>query len=133
MSDPDPPVVTSPTDIFPNADLTNLLCDHFTTNTLIDKLVKYVKLIPNFNVLKLEPEITKLLMNIIKDEIKSKETDQEAILIQALTQTFNLTSDEIAVIKQQITFLKNNSLIVGIPMSKKIFKSTTKWIFRKLG
>jgi hypothetical protein len=129
----DPPVVTSPTDIFPNADLTNLLCDHFTTNTLIDKLVKYVKLIPNFNVLKLEPEITKLLMNIIKDEIKSKETDQEDILIQALTQTFNLTSDEIAVIKQQIIFLKNNSLIVGIPMSKKIFKSTTKWIFRKLG
>ncbi len=132
MSDP-PIVATSPVDIFPNADLNFLLNDHFTVNTLIDKLVKYVKLIPNFNVLKLEPEITKLLMNIIKDEIKSKETDQEAILVQALTQTFNLNDKEIAVIKQQITFLKNNSLISGIPMSKKIFKSTTKWIFRKLG
>ncbi len=129
MSDPPLKLV----DIFPHADLNFLLNDHFTVNTLIDKLVKYIKLIPNFSHLKLEPELTKLLMNIIKDEIKNKDTDQVTILIQALTQTFNLTDDEIAVIKQQITFLKNNNLAVGIKMSKKIFKSGTRWIFRKIG
>jgi hypothetical protein len=95
---------TQLTDIFPNADLSNLLADHYNVNTLISKLVAYINLIPNFKDIKLEPELTKLLMNIIKDEIKNKGVDQTTILIQALTQTFNLNDKEIAVIKQQITF-----------------------------
>ncbi len=127
----DPP--TTLTNIFPNADLTNLLQDHVTVNTLISKLTTYIKLIPNFIELKLEPELTKLLMNIAKDEINNKDTDQTTILIQALTQTFNLNDKEIAVIKQQITFLKNNGLVKGIPIAKKYIKSCTRWISRKVG
>jgi hypothetical protein len=126
----DPP--STLTDIFPNADLTNLLQDHVTVNTLISKLTAYIKLIPNFIELKLEPELTKLLMNIVKDEINNKDTDQTTILIQALTQTFNLNDKEIAVIKQQITFLKNNGLVKGIPIAKKYIKSCTRWISRKI-
>ncbi len=61
--------------------------------------------------MKLEPELTKLLMNIVKDEINNKNTDQTAVLIQALTQTFSLDQTEIAVIKQQITFLKIIALL----------------------
>jgi hypothetical protein len=126
----DPP--STLTDIFPNADLTNLLQDHVTVNTLISKLTAYIKLIPNFIELKLEPELTKLLMNIVKDEINNKDTDQTTILIQALTQTFNLDQNEIAIIKQQITFLKNNGLVKGIPIAKKYIKSCTRWISRKI-
>jgi hypothetical protein len=127
----DPP--TSLTDIFPNADLENLLKNHVSVNTLISKLTSYIKLIPNFTELKLEPELTKLLMNVIKDEINNKDTDQKTILIQALTQTFNLNDKEIAIIKQQITFLTNNNLVKGIPLSKKYIKSGTRWISRKIG
>jgi hypothetical protein len=127
----DPP--TTLTNIFPNADLKNLLQDHVSVNTLISKLVTFIKLIPNFTELKLEPELTKLLMNIVKDEINNKDTDQITILIQALTQTFNLNDKEIAVIKQQITFLKNNSYVKGIPLSKKCIKSCTRWLSRKIG
>jgi hypothetical protein len=50
-------------------------------------------------------------MNIVKDEINNKNTDQTAVLIQALTQTFSLDQTEIAVIKQQITFLKIIALL----------------------
>ncbi len=128
MSDP-PRALTN---IFPNADLKNLLQDHVTVNTLISKLTAYIKLIPNFTELRLEPELTKLLMNIVKDEINNKDTDQTTILIQALTQTFNLNDKEIAVIKQQITFLKNNGLVKGIPIAKKYIKSCTRWISRKI-
>ncbi len=115
MSDP-PSTLTN---IFPNADLKNLLQDHVTVNTLISKLTAYIKLIPNFTELRLEPELTKLLMNIVKDEINNKDTDQTTILIQALTQTFNLDQNEIAIIKQQITFFLNNGLVKGIPIGKK--------------
>jgi hypothetical protein len=127
----DPP--TSLTDIFPNADLKNSLKNHVSVNTLILKLTTYIKAIPNFIELKLEPELTKLLMNIVKDEINNKNTDQTTILIQALTQTFNLNDKEIAIIKQQITFLTNNNLITGTPMIKKCIKSATRWISRKIG
>ncbi len=127
----DPP--TSLNDIFPNADLKNSLKNHVNVNTLIQKLTTYIKTIPNFIELKLEPELTKLLMNIVKDEINDKNTDQTTILIQALTQTFNLNDKEVTIIKQQISFLTNNNLITGTPIIRKYIKSVTRWIGKKLG
>jgi hypothetical protein len=128
MSDP-----TSLNDIFPNADLKNSLKNHVNINSLIQKLAIYIKMLPNFLDLKLEPELTKLLMNIITDEINDKNIDQTTILIQALTQSFNLNDKEIAIIKQQISFLTNNNLITGTPIIKKYIKSVTRWISKKLG
>jgi hypothetical protein len=71
-------------------------------------------------------------MNIIKDELKNKDADPTDVLISALTPIFNLNDSDIAILKQQIVYLKNNKLLVGIPFSKKLFKSSTRYIFRKL-
>ncbi len=131
------PTVTSNedlNDIFPNADLQHLLSDHFNVHTLIAKITKYVLKIPEIQKLKLDPELTSLLMNIITDELKNtKNADPTDVLITALTPIFNLNDSDIAILKQQILYLKNNKLIIGIPFSKKLFKSTTRYIFRKFG
>jgi hypothetical protein len=120
-------------DIFPNADLKHFLADHFNVNTLISKITKYVSKIPDVQKLKLDPELTSLLMNIIKDELRNKDADPKDVLISALTPIFNLNDSDIAILKQQIVYLQNNKLLVGIPFSKKLFKSSTRYIFRKLG
>jgi hypothetical protein len=120
-------------DIFPNADLKHFLADHFNVNTLISKITKYVSKIPDVQKLKLDPELTSLLMNIIKDELRNKDADPTDVLISALTPIFNLNDSDIAILKQQIVYLKNNKLLTGIPFSKKLFKSSTRYIFRKLG
>jgi hypothetical protein len=120
-------------DIFPNADLKHFLADHFNVNTLISKITKYVLKIPEIQKLKLDPELTSLLMNIIKDELKNKDADPEDVLITALTPIFNLNDSDIAILKQQIVYLENNKLLKGIPFSKKLFKSSIRYIFRKFG
>ncbi len=138
------PIIVTPTvasndpnvnleDIFPNADLKHFLADHFNVNTLISKITKYVSKIPDVQKLKLDPELASLLMNIIKDELKNKDADPTDVLISALTPIFNLNDSDIAILKQQIVYLKNNKLLIGIPFSKKLFKSSTRYIFRKLG
>ncbi len=58
--------------LFPNADLKNVLKDHNEYYTIFNKIISYVRLIPNFDELKLEPELTKIIINIIQDEIKVK-------------------------------------------------------------
>ncbi len=120
-------------DIFPNADLKHFLADHFNVNTLIAKITKYVSKIPEIQKLKLDPELTSLLMNIIKDELKNKDADPTDVLISALTPIFNLNDSDITILKQQIVYLENNKLLKGIPFSKKLFKSSIRYIFRKFG
>ncbi len=118
--------------LFPNADLTNSVLSHTNVQTLIVKLTKYVQLIPQYQKLKLNVELTKIVLNIIKSEV-DKNTDPVDVLIQVLQPIFGLTSAEIDIIKQQATFLKDNNHIVGIPISKKYIKSATRWVSRKIG
>jgi hypothetical protein len=89
-------------------------------------------MIPLFQKLRLNPELTKIILNIIKSEVDKNE-DPVDILIQVLQPIFGLTTAEIDIIKQQATFLKDNNHIVGIPLSKKYIKSATRWITRKIG
>ncbi len=118
--------------LFPNADLTNSVLTHSNVQTLITKLIKYVQLIPQYQKLKLNPELTKIVLNIIKSEV-DKNTDPVDVLIQVLQPIFSLSDQEVDIIKQQATFLKDNNHIIGIPISKKYIKSATRWVTRKIG
>jgi hypothetical protein len=119
--------------LFPNVDLKYILKDHHEYYTLINKIISYIKLIPNYNDLKLEPELTKIIINIIEDEIKNKDVDKTDLVVKCLTAVFGLTDLDQKVITQQIKFLQNNKMIIGIPLSKKYIKSATRWITRKIG
>ncbi len=121
-------------DFFPNHELSGLLKDHFDSLTLVNRITNFVKLIPEFEKLRTDPHLTTLIRNIIEDEINNKEIDKDVVLMKALQSIFpDLTPSEVNTIQQQIPFLQTFKLIKGIPLSKKLFKSTTRWIFRKIG
>jgi hypothetical protein len=121
-------------DFFPNHELSGILKDHFDSLTLVNRITHFVKLIPEFEKLRTDPHLTTLIRNIIEDEINNKEIDKDAVLMKALQSIFpDLTASEVNSIQQQIPFLQTFKLIKGIPLSKKLFKSTTRWIFRKIG
>jgi hypothetical protein len=121
-------------DFFPNHELTGLLKDHFDSLSLVNRITAYVKLIPEFNKLRLDPHLTALIRNIIEDEINGKEINKDTVLMKTLQSIFpDLTEQEVAIIQQQIPFLQTFKLIKGIPFSKKLLKTTTRWIFRKIG
>jgi hypothetical protein len=120
-------------ELFPNADLKNTLQQHYNLNSIILKLIAFVQKIHSFKDLKLEPELTALVLNIVRDEIQDKSIDQINLVIQVLQQTFNLTPNEIKIIQQQIKYIQSNKLVKGIPFSKKFIKSSSRWITKKLG
>ena len=120
-------------EIFPNIDLKNSLKTHFDKETLINKITSLISFIPNYQSLKLDVELTKLVINIIEDELKNdKKTNKNDLLIAVLSRVFNLNGEEINVLNQQLEFLKKNKHIKGIPLSKKYIKSATRWISRRI-
>ncbi len=120
-------------EIFPNIDLKNSLKIHFDKETLINKITSLIGFIPNYQSLKLDIELTKLVINIIEDELKNdKTTNKNDLLTTVLGRIFNLNGDELKVLNQQLEFLKNNKHIKGIPLSKKYIKSATRWITRRI-
>ncbi len=120
-------------EIFPNIDLKNSLKIHFDKETLINKITSLIGFIPNYQSLKLDIELTKLVINIIEDELKNdKTTNKNDLLTTVLGRIFNLNGDELKVLNQQLEFLKNNKHINGIPLSKKYIKSATRWITRRI-
>jgi hypothetical protein len=120
-------------EIFPNIDLKNSLKTHFDKETLINKISSLIGFIPSYQSLKLDIELTKLVINIIEDELKNdKTTNKNDLLTTVLGRIFNLNGDELKVLNQQLEFLKNNKHINGIPLSKKYIKSATRWITRRI-
>ena len=135
MSENTPPL--SLESIYPNVNLKRFLKDHFDKNILIEKSVQFIKLIPAYEKLKLDPELTLLILNIIKSEIPQATLNKEIatieLLIAILSQIYSLCELEINIIKQQVVFLGNNKKVKGISTYKKFFKSSTRWLTRKLG
>jgi hypothetical protein len=134
MSENLPPTLET---IYPNVDLKRFLKDHFDKHSLIDKTIQYIKLIPSFDKLKLDPELTLLILNIIKSEIPPGTLEKEKVvlelLLNILSQIYSLCELEVNVIKQQVVFLTNNNKVKGVSSYKKILKSSTRWLSRKLG
>ena len=92
-------------EIFPNIDLKNSLKTHFDKETLINKISSLISFIPNFQSLKLDIELTKLVINIIEDELKNdKKTNKNDLLTTILGKIFNLNGDELKVLNQQLEF-----------------------------
>jgi hypothetical protein len=120
-------------ELFPNADLRKSLKQHYNLNNIILKLVAYVQKIHAFQDLRLEPELTALLLNIVKDQIVDKNIDQINLVIQVLQLTFNLLPSELKIIQQQIKYIQTNKLVKGIALSKKFIKSSSRWVQKKLG
>jgi hypothetical protein len=83
------PVITLES-IFPNVDLKHSLKDHHETQSLIDKTTQYIRLIPNFQKLRLDPQLTILILNIITNEITQKDFNHADLLIQVFAPLFNL-------------------------------------------
>ena len=116
-------------------DLKHGLSKHFVFHSLVQVLITKIKEeIPKFEELKLNIELTLLCCNIVENTVKKKtKIDKEKLVIDALTQVFNLTEEEQKTIKNQIEFLFNNNKIVKIDETKKFFKSVGDWFIKKFG
>jgi hypothetical protein len=106
-------------------------------NTLIKSIVDKIKLIPQFDQLKNDIELTEHVCNLVENSItknkKSKPIDKKNLVIKIIVLLFNLnTEGEKKNIEQHIDYLHNNKMINKIPLSKKILNSLKNWGLRQI-
>ena len=121
----------------PDIKLKNSARNIILENTLIKTIVDKVRLIPLFDQLKNDIELTEHVCNLVENSItgnkNSKPIDKKALVIKIMSQLFNLNSEqEKNVINQHIDYLINNGMIQKIPLSTKILNSLRKWGLKQI-
>ena len=98
----------------------NLLKD-IKVSKCVDLIVKEIQSIPNFSTYRIDPEVIKMVINIVENvytEKKSGDT-KKSIVVQAFVKVFNLSSPEQKILSDFIDFLSNNNKIKKISIVKK--------------
>ena len=111
------------------------LASHIEQNKIIDEITQIVSQIPNFINLRMDPEVTVYVCNVIEEKIRGKHKKNVSKLNLAtliLTKVWNLEENELDVVIKQIKFLDNNGAIKKVSKSKKYGKYLKQWIIKKL-
>ena len=113
----------------------NTLAAHVKQNKIIDDVCKIISEIPELNRMKLDPELTVYVCNILENLIDKKDKKEICKLDLAstiLTKACNLEENELNVIVKQIKFFDNNGRIKKASTTKKISKTAWEWFKRKV-
>ena len=111
------------------------LASHIEQNKIIDEITQIISQIPNFINLRMDPEVTVYVCNVIEQKIKGEHKKNVSKLNLAtliLTKVWNLEENELDVVIKQIKFLDNNGAIKKVSKSKKYGKYLKQWIIKKL-
>ena len=108
-------VSTAPSVEIPQLSLKHSIQKHVTYNGILRWVVQKLEAeIPEFQDLKLNPEVTKLVCSLVEDIIKKDNPfgiDKQSLVLEILTKQFDLTAEEQHQVNQQITFLFDNGQI----------------------
>ena len=113
----------------------NTLAAHVKQNKIIDDVCKVLGEIPELNRMRLDPELTVYVCNILEnliDKKDKKEINKLNLASMILTKACNLEETELDAIIKQIKFLDNNGRIKKASTTKKITKSAWEWFKRKV-
>ena len=108
---------------------------HVKENKLIDDITELINKVPNLDKLRIDPELTIYVCNVIENIITKHDTKtikKNELCVKILTTIFNLEESEVAAINKQIIFLSNNKAIKTVAVSKKFKKSMWNWVQKKL-
>ena len=108
-------VSTAPSVEIPQLNLKHSINKHVQYHGIVRGIVQKIEdEIPELQNLKLNPEITKLVCNLVEEIIKKGtpfDIDKQQLVLEILSKQFNLTDEEQYQINQQITFLFDNGQI----------------------
>jgi len=113
----------------------NTLAAHIKQNKIIEDVCLKLSEIPDLNKMKLDPELTIYVCNILENLIEKsekKEINKLNLATLILTKACNLEENELDPIIKQIKFLDNNGKIKKASTVKKISKSAWEWFKRKV-
>ena len=110
----------------PKIYLENSLKLHSVYEMLVQKILEEIKKIPNLQIQKLNPELTKLICTLVESCVeKGGKIDKKKLVIEILAKLFTLTEVEKIFIASQIEFILDNKLV------KKLKRKLTSKIYDK--
>ena len=114
----------------------NSLQKHTLYYNLLDDIVKKLSTeIKSIDKLRLDPELSLLICNLVENSIKTgnkNKIDKKQLVIQILAQLFNLNDSEQVIISQQIDFLIANNKIKKVKMLKNAKNFLSALLVKKL-
>lgn len=95
-------------------------------------LEEKVKSLPDFNTLKLNPELILLVCNLVEEGVKKKfNIDKKDLVMKVLDNIFKYTENEKRQIDDQIEFLHSTKKIKKVKFVIKIIHYVLDWIQRR--
>jgi hypothetical protein len=117
-------------DLFP---LKKNLLSHVKFQKAVQKIVLYIKQIPDVQKLRINYDLVKRTADIIENfAFKSKSVDKKSLLIGAFKIVFNLNTAEIAIISDFIDFLHSNKHIIKLSFTRKNYRKLKKFATKQL-
>ena len=101
----------------PDIKFKNNLSKHNIVYSLIDQISEKIKLIPEYQKIRVEIELVKTVCNIVENYVKKKNSkdrnkvDKKQLVIDTLAKVFNYTEQEKNLVSSLIDYLFNNSQI----------------------
>ncbi len=109
---------------------------HNIFNVLKSGIIDKINKIPDVQKLRMHPELTSLVCNIVENSIKNNsknhKIDKKQLVLEILSAPFSLNINEMQYIKDQIDYLYTNKRIKALPILKVMLKSIGGWLQRKL-
>ena len=104
----------------------NTLAAHVKQNKIIDDVCKILGEIPYLNRMKLDPELTVYVCNILEnliDKSEKKEISKLDLASTIIAKACNLEASDLDLVIKQIKFLDNNGRFKKASATKKLGKS----------
>lgn len=118
------------------------LSQHILTNSLVQSLVTKIRMMPNYQDLKNCIELTLYCCNAIenlhsqyqpkKSTDKAQKINKSDLVIDALSQVFQLTDDDRTLIRKNIQFLYDIGKIKKLTFFKSSVRSASLWFQKRI-
>lgn len=103
--------------ILPEIKFKNNLSKHNIVYSLIEQITEKIKLIPQYQLIKVEIELIKCVANIVENYVQKNNSkdknkiDKKQLVIDSLNNVFNYTEQEKILVASLIDYLFNNNQI----------------------
>jgi hypothetical protein len=111
--------------------LKNSLSKQKKSADMADTIIVQIRSLPNFQSLRDDPELLLYACDLVEYLSNEKGVNKQQVVLSAMTEVFNLNSEQQTALKVGIEFLWNNDQITTLTRSTIIYRTFILWMKKK--
>lgn len=121
---------------FKNVKMKHSLAIHNKEENIKHELVKYIREIPNYQLLQHDPELLLWICNMVENSyteyVDKVKPDKKELVMTIMTLAFNLRNEDQDALDKSVQFLWNNRKIKRTALVKKVGRCLYGWLERRI-